>query len=91
MTELTLEILRSELAPIRAAVDGVPIINRALVVVQPDIRALRAAFNDFALQHVTQGEIGALHHDVNRVQEENRELERRIITLERLLAERESK
>jgi hypothetical protein len=55
------------------------------------VRALKAAFNDFALTNVTTGEIEALHADVNRVQAENAELERRIVTLERLLAEQQQR
>ena len=87
MTELTLELLREELAPIRAHLDGLPIINRALTVLQQDLRGLRAAFNDFARTNVTVGEIEALHTDVNRVQAENAELAARLATLERLMRE----
>jgi hypothetical protein len=43
------------LAPIRAQLDGLPLINRAVTVVQQDVRALRAAFNDFALTNPTSG------------------------------------
>jgi hypothetical protein len=56
------------LALIRAQLDGLPLINRAVTVVQQDVPALRAAFNDFALTNTTAGEIEALHQDVNRVQ-----------------------
>ena len=48
MTDLTLEALRAELAPIQAKLDGLAVINRALTVLQQDMRALRAAFNDQA-------------------------------------------
>jgi len=93
MTDLTLENLRielaqnlrSELAPIRAQLDGLPVINRALTALQQDMRALRAAFNDFARTNVTAGEVEALHADVNRVQTENAELQARLATVERLL------
>jgi prefoldin subunit 5 len=85
MTDLTLEHLRSELAPIRAQLDGLPVINRALTVLQQDMRSLRAAFNDFARTNVTAGEVEALHADVNRVQAENTELQARLATVERLL------
>ena len=75
MTELTLETLRAELAPMRAelaairaeqapmraALDGLPLINRALTVLQQETRALKGAFNDFARTNVTAGEIEALH------------------------------
>jgi hypothetical protein len=87
MTELTLAELRTELAPMQAQLDGLPLIGRTVTAMQQDLRALRAAFNDFALTNVTAGEIQALHTDVNRVQAENAELERRIATLERLLKE----
>ncbi len=85
MTDLTLENLRSELAPIRAQLDGLPVINRALTVLQQDMRSLRAAFDDFAGANVTAGEAEALHADVNRVQAENAELQARLATVERLL------
>ncbi len=85
MTDLTLENLRSELAPIRAQLDGLPVINRALTVLQQDMRSLKAAFNDFARTNVIAGEVEALHADVNRVQAENTELSGAPATLERLL------
>ena len=85
MTDLTLENLRSELAPIRAQLDGLPVINRALTVLQQDMRPLKAAFNDFARTNVIAGEVEALHADVNRVQAENTELSGAPATLERLL------
>jgi hypothetical protein len=75
------------LAPMRAQLDGLPSINRRLTIIQQEVRALRARFNDFALKNVTTGEIEALHHDVNRVQAENAELAAKIATLERLVRE----
>jgi prefoldin subunit 5 len=85
MADVTLENLRTELAPIRAQLDGLPVINRALTVLQQDMRSLRAAFNDFARTNVTAGEVEALHADVNRVQAENAALQARVATVERLL------
>jgi hypothetical protein len=87
MTEVTLEALRAELAPMRAQLDGLPLIARSLTVLQQETRALKAAFNDFARTNVTAGEIEALHTDVNRVQAENTELATRLATVERLLSE----
>ena len=78
-------ILKQELAPLQAKLDGLPLISRSLVVLQQDLRSLRAAFNDFARTNVTAGEIEALHADVNRVQAENAELAARLATVERLL------
>jgi hypothetical protein len=75
------------LVSMRAQLDGLPLINRAVTVIQQDVRALRAAFNDFALTNTTSGEIEALHQDVNRVQAENAELAVKVATLERLVRE----
>jgi len=36
------------LTAMRAQLDGLPLISRAVTVVQQDVRALRVAFNDFA-------------------------------------------
>jgi hypothetical protein len=74
MTELTLENLQTELAPVRAQLDGLPFINRAVTVIQQEVRALRATFENFTLTNFTAGEIADLHVDVNRVQAENVEL-----------------
>jgi hypothetical protein len=82
-----LDGLRAELAPMRAQLDGLPLINRTVTVIQQEVRALRGAFNDFALTNPTTGEIEALHTDVNRVQAENAELTARVMTLERLVRE----
>jgi ubiquinone biosynthesis protein UbiJ len=78
-------ILRSELGPIMARVDGIPVISGSITGMQQDVRALKAAFNDFARTNVTVGEIKALHEDVNRVQAENAQLAARLSTLERLI------
>jgi hypothetical protein len=84
---LTRDDLRAELAPLRVQLDGLPLIQRAVTVIQQDVRGLRAAFNDFALTNPTAGEIEALHADVNRVQAENAELATKVATLERLVRE----
>jgi hypothetical protein len=99
LTDLTLELLREELAPIEqrlgaiearlvpieARLDGLPIMNRRLVGVEQNLRMLKSAFNDFALTNPTTGEIQALHEDVNRVQADYSELATRLTTVERLL------
>lgn len=79
--------LDDKVAPVRAQLDGLPLINRSLTVLQQETRALRAAFNDFARTNVTAGEIEALHADVNKVQAENAELQTRLATIERRLEE----
>jgi hypothetical protein len=77
-------ILRAELAPMRAQLDGLPLISRSITVLHQEMRSLKAAFNDFARTNVTAGEIEALQ-DVNRVQSENAQLAARLATLERLI------
>ena len=84
-TDLT--SIRADLAPMRMQLDSLPLMSRKLTVVQQEVRAIRAAFNDFALTNPTKGEIEALHEDVNRVQAENMELATRLATVERLLEE----
>jgi chromosome segregation ATPase len=79
--------IEATLLPMRAQLDGLPFINRAVTTIQQEVRAVRAAFNDFALTNPTVGEIQALHHDVNRVQAENAELAHKVATLERLVRE----
>jgi hypothetical protein len=41
MTELTLEALRDELAPMRVWADSMPMLQRALTTLQDDMRELR--------------------------------------------------
>jgi hypothetical protein len=82
---ITLEQLRAELAPMRAQLDGLPIIGRKLSVIQQDLRSLRTAFNDFARTNVTSGEIEALHTDVDATMAKQTELEMRLATIERLM------
>jgi hypothetical protein len=82
-----LRVIQADLAATRARLDGLPLINRTVTVIQQEVRALKAAFNDFALTNPTAGEIEALHSDVNRVQAENAELQVRMETAERLIRE----
>jgi hypothetical protein len=79
--------LRAQVDTMRAQVEGLPLISRAVTVAQQEVRALRAAFNDFALTNPTSGEIEALHHDVNKVQADNAELAVKVAALERLVRE----
>jgi prefoldin subunit 5 len=94
-TELTLEMLQAELAPLRAAlatiqarVDGLPLMGSAIDALRHDNRMLRAAINDMARVNITAGEVEAMHADIDAVQAKQLELETRIITLERLGGER---
>src|SRR5215203_4356224 len=101
MTELTLEMLRAELAPMHTKLDalestlasvrpniaGIPMIQRAVSVIQQEQRLLKAAINDVARSQMTSGEAEALHNDVNAVQATHMELETRILELERQIKE----
>jgi hypothetical protein len=86
--ETRLEHIEARLLPMQAQVAGIAVIDRKLTVIQQELRLQRAAVNDFARESVTPGEITALHTDVNTVMAGHHDLERRIATLERLLAER---
>src|ERR1700719_4812111 len=93
-------ILREELdarmAPLRAQMDGLPLIHRAVTVIQQelrvhtrmlnaltqDVRMSNAAVNDTARESVTPGEVEAIHHDLNRVVRELAELAVRLEAIE---------
>lgn len=89
MAELTLEMLRTELAPMRAdihaiqiVIRGLPLLGQAIETLRHDVRTLRAAINDMARTEMTAGEAEALHHDLDTVITKQRELEARIAALE---------
>jgi archaellum component FlaC len=48
--------VKADLRSMRAQLDGLPLINHTVTVIQQEVRALRAAFNDFALT------VGKLQH-----------------------------
>jgi chromosome segregation ATPase len=75
--------LNSEVKSIRAHVDGLPIIGVSVHDLRQDMCMMRAAINDLAREHITAGEVVAIHDDLNRVQTKQMELETRIATLER--------
>jgi predicted nucleic acid-binding Zn-ribbon protein len=79
--------LKAELVPIKAKLDGLPLLNRHLITTQREVRMLTTAFNDFARENATKGEIEALHEHVDRVQAENAALAVRLETAERLIRE----
>jgi hypothetical protein len=81
--------IRSDQRALRPLIDGFPLMQRAVTVIQQEVRSLKAAFNDFALTNPTSGEIEALHADVNRVQAENVELATKVATLERIVGKLE--
>jgi predicted nuclease with TOPRIM domain len=77
--------VRIELGIMRPNVEGIPVLQKAVNVLQTQMRAVRAAINDFALTNPTAGEIEALHEDVNKLQAENTELGTRLAGIERRL------
>lgn len=83
----SVETKLAELGPIRAKLEGLPMPNRAITVLQQDARSLRSSFNDFARTNVTAGEIEALHADVNAVQARNAEIEIELATIKQLVDE----
>ena len=87
---LTLKDLKAELAPVRALLDGMPLIHRALAILQRDTRMIRAAVNDLARTNVTTGEVEVLHEDVDRVQGEIAELSVRVAAIEGRPPDRQS-
>ena len=78
-----LATLNSEVKSIRIHVDGLPMIGISVHELRQDMRMMRAAINDLARTNITAGEVAAMHDDINRVQDKQMELERRIATLER--------
>jgi hypothetical protein len=82
MAELTLEMLRAELAPIKLAVRGLPVMGRAIEALHHDTRQLRAAVNDIAALQMTAGEAGALHHDLDQNTTRLDDIEARLLAIE---------
>lgn len=56
--------------------------TRTLNVLQQDVRMIRAAVNDIARTDVTSGEVEALHHDLNRLQQDFADLAARVDVIE---------
>ena len=76
--------VRDEIRVMRAQLDGLPLVSRSLTIVDQNVRMLRSL-------NPTSGEIQALHDAVNAVQAEITELAAKIATLERLVADLQSK
>jgi chromosome segregation ATPase len=56
--------------------------TRTLDVLRQDVRMIRAAVNDIARTDVTSGEVEALHHDLNRLQQDFADLTARVDLIE---------
>jgi hypothetical protein len=89
MTNLTLEALREELAPIKGCLDridvhvrGLLIMGRSLETLRHDLRQIRAAVNDLAVLQMTSGEAAAIHFDLDKNTTRLDELEARIAAIE---------
>ena len=79
--------LQADVAAMRPNVEGIPLIQRAVSVIQQEQRMMKSAINDLARTQFTSGEVEALHADVNTVQSTHMELETRVLVLERQVKE----
>jgi hypothetical protein len=86
--------LQAELAPVREQlkiieikVSGIPLIAESTHDLRRDLRMVKAAINDMARVNITGGEVAAMHDDIDRVQTRQDQIETRLATLERLLAD----
>jgi ubiquinone biosynthesis protein UbiJ len=77
--DVVLEILKTLQRSI-AALDHK--VTRQHAILTQDVRMIRAAIHDMGETRVTEGEIVALHEDVNRVQQGLDELATRVESLE---------
>jgi ubiquinone biosynthesis protein UbiJ len=87
-------ILQAELAPVREQlkiieikVSGIPLIAESTHDLRRDLRMVKAAINDMARVNITAGEVAAMHDDIDRVQTRQDQIETRLATVERLLAD----
>jgi chromosome segregation ATPase len=85
--EANVATLQADVAAMRPNVEGIPLIQRAVSVIQQEQRMMKAAINDLARTQFTTGEVEALHTDVNAVQSTHMELETRVLVLERQVKE----
>jgi hypothetical protein len=80
MSDLTLEMLRAELKPIRSELAFISarlvVMGGAIDVLQRDVRMTRAAVNDFAKTNVTSVKLKFLHEDLQRVMAKQDNLKR---------------
>jgi len=74
-----LDVLQQDTALIRGARTGRP---RTPDILLRDARLRRGAVNDMAKESVTPGEVEAIHHDLNRLQQQVSELTARLIIVE---------
>jgi hypothetical protein len=79
MTDETDNLVLEQLRRIRAVLDTH---TTTLTSLQQDVRMIRAAVNDIAKVNVTSGEIEAIHHDLNRLQQQFSEHDVRLNQLE---------
>jgi archaellum component FlaC len=80
--------LASEMVNVRIRVDGLPLLGVAVETLRQDVRMTRAAINDMARVNITAGEVEAMHTDIDRTMARQDEIERRLVTLERLSEQR---
>lgn len=74
-----LDILQQDTGLIRSVLSGH---TRTLDILLQDGRLLRGAVNDVVKESVTPGEVEAIHHDLNRLQQQVSELTARLDNME---------
>jgi hypothetical protein len=81
-----IRVIQTDLASVKSNVENLMLDSRShsttLNILTQDVREIRGAVNDMGATRVTTGEIGALHHDVNRVQRGLADLEARVHAIE---------
>jgi hypothetical protein len=79
--------VHAELEVVHTRLDSLPLLQRHLDTTQRDVRTLAAAFQDFARDNATKGEIIMVHDDLGRVHGEYFVLAKRMETSERHIRE----
>ena len=74
-----LDMLQQDATLIRGVLTGH---TRTLDILLQDTRMVRGAVNDMAKETVTAGEVEAIHHDLNRLQQQVSELTARLEIVE---------
>jgi chromosome segregation ATPase len=79
--------LQQQVGDVRERLDSIDIhmksADRNITILLQDTRMIRAAVNDIAREHVSAGEVEALHQDVTRLAERMSTVEVRLDQLEK--------
>jgi hypothetical protein len=81
-----LRVIRDDLAAMKANMATMQVsitgLTRSVSLLHQDVRMIRAAVNDIAREHVSTGEVEALHTDVNSLLDRMAQLEARMDAIE---------